>query len=109
MDWGAGNQLVLFSEGRLRVREPAWSPEDLKQPGGRLEKLVADPENVFVIVYDEGNAGRSKSRQSLTLAAERTCQVVDYERRFFDRHGQLYYSLIAFARPNCPKITGASK
>ncbi len=109
MDWGAGNQLVLFSEGRLRVREPVWSPEDLKQPGGRLEKLVADPENVFVIVYDEGNAGRSKSRHSLMLAAERTRQAVDYERRFFDRHGQLYYSLIAFARPNCPKITGASK
>lgn len=103
MDWGAGNQLVLFSEGRLRVREPVWSLEDLKQPGGRLEKLVADPENVFVIVYDEGEADKSKSRQSLMLASGQTCQAVESERRFFDRHGRLYYSLIAFARPNCPK------
>jgi hypothetical protein len=102
MDWGLGNQLSVLSAGQLRLREPFWAYIDRPQSDRRLDQLVADPTNVF-LVHAPGANIFNNPRTALNDAAHRSCRRVGNEEHFFERSSRMVLVLMEFTSRECAR------
>lgn len=96
MDWGMGNTLFLLSAGQLHLREPYWAYTSSSSPKGELLRLVADPNNVFVVNAPSATLF-PQARAALNEAARILGATVRVETNLHDRRDRLTYTIIELA------------